>query len=294
MYELKGHYEAEIHENGRATFRSFSNLITQQGKDAFADTALHNLLRTAKVGVGGTPASDEQTKLFAEVGSPAQASTLTVGGVHGDETITVEYIFPEGTFDNVDLSEVGVFTTSGLMFSRALFKDEVGNTIPINVQKTQRLVLRYTLNTTYSTNEVRENLVVAGKTGLTGVRVIPLTRRYAQNTPTTAHEFAPHPASCQQVQVVLVSDPLFDGPSYPAANNDKELLLNAFLPSPYSPGSRVRQVSIKIDSQYGNKGTKGLLITHPVLGTVACLVFDSVVTKNPDFRLFFDFEFDWS
>lgn len=298
---LRGRYFVEVFEQDQlAQTLDVPNLVTQQGRDNFAALSIAELLHSCQVGVGQMPVSDEQTKLAASIGTTASAQAINVVSSDSSDTLTVQFSFPEGTFDNVDLSEVGVFDKNGKLFSRALFKNALGNMEPLTVQRTQRVVVTYSLQLIRPEAPIEAQLQVAGMGGILHVhtlRVFPQTRpRYMRDGSGVLHEFAPNPVSLNKCTVNVITDPTYAGVPGSTSSTDKESIpAPALVLSPYLAGSSSRKFSARVDSQYGNKpsGITGIEVVHPTLGVMLTATVEPSVVKSADYRFYFDLSLDW-
>lgn len=132
----------------------FKNLIVNTGLDGMVSSIIANgasasLTRYCAVGTGNTAPVAGDTTLQAEISTRAQANSSPgtvysyVAGPPDYFEASTDYLFLE-TAANGNLTEVGFFSLSaaGVMFSRQLFKDELGN--PTTVTKTSADQLRIT------------------------------------------------------------------------------------------------------------------------------------------------------
>lgn len=297
MPALRGRYVLRVQEQGETLSTHHTpNLITQQGLDDFAAYPAPVLLAQAALGVSSVPASDEQTRLQAQVGAPALASNLTVSHTDDTDLLTAEYVFPEGSFDNVDLAEVGVFTQHGKLFSRALFRNPQGDTEPITVARTQRVVLTYVLELLRPQAPQEAQLVFAGRAGSYRVRVFPQDVPRYQKVGGVLQEFGPSPQSLNLCTLKVITAAGYAGIPGTAPGADTEVAPTGHLVlDPYVPGTRRRQLALRVDSQYGNKtnGITGLEVVHPTLGTVMTLTVEPALTKTADYRVYFDTALEW-
>lgn len=298
---LRGRYLIAVQDTltQEQTQYAVPNLVTQQGRDSYAALSIPELLASCQLGVGQLPVSDEQTKLSASIGSPAQAGSITVQSSTDSDTLLVQYTFPEGAFDNADLAEVGVFDKNGKLFSRALFKNGQGNLEPITVQKTQRVVVTYSLQLIRPEAPIEAQLMVPNMGNVLEahtLRVLPQARARYSKSGSVLNEFGPNPASLNQCSVTVITDPNYQGVPGTVNSADREVLpAPALVLEPYLAGSSSRKFAARIDAQYGNKpsGITGIEVTHPVLGVMLTATVQPSVVKTADFRFYFDLSLDW-
>lgn len=130
----------------------FNNLITNVGLNGIAiakiaDSAAVSLTQYCAVGTGTTAPANTDTTLVSELvsGSRVQRdTTITTSYVSGSpdyHKCLITYLYNEASA-NGNLTEVGFFNAaaSGTMFSRQLFKDDLGT--PTEVTKTSSDQLR--------------------------------------------------------------------------------------------------------------------------------------------------------
>ena len=142
----KGQYQVEI--PGKSCSGWFDNLLLNQGLDNMTTTG--DAFRFCQAGTGSTEPAVGQTALAAWVAG-AQSSygpgSATIDTVNRQWICTWTYTFPEGTFNGVNLTELGTgtATTGTTLSSRALIRDEVGNPVALTVLLEDALVVRYRL-----------------------------------------------------------------------------------------------------------------------------------------------------
>lgn len=154
---FEGFYEIQIvKEDGTLKEGSglnvpFKNLITNAGLDRVGDANLQHTLGygVCKVGTGATIPSVFDTALSAQTGSASgsgSAKTPVINSTTLPYSTTLEYTY---TFNvgavSGNLSEVGIFTPSSVMWSRSLIKDSNGNPTTISILPTEQLKVVYTL-----------------------------------------------------------------------------------------------------------------------------------------------------
>ena len=132
---------------------SFNNLITNAGLDALSGAGPQSsdgasLSRYCGVGTGSTAPANTDTTLVAEKeirtnGTFSSSNISYVAGPPDYYKSFATYLFTESQV-NGNLTEVGFFnaTSAGTMFSRQLFKDDLGS--PTAVTKTSSDQLRIT------------------------------------------------------------------------------------------------------------------------------------------------------
>lgn len=293
----KGRYVLRVEQQGQTLSTHHTpNLITQQGLDDFAALPVPTLLAQAGLGVSSTPASDEQTRLQAQVGPLMVRTNLSASSTDDTDVLTAEYVFPEGSFDNVDLAEVGVFTQTGKLFSRALFRNPQGDAEPVTVARTQRVVLTYVLELARPVAPQEAQLVFAGRAGSYRVRVFPQDVPRYQKVGGTLQEFGPSPQSLNLCTLRVITAAGYAGVPGTAPGADTEVTpVGHLVLDSYEPGSRKRQLALRVDSGYGNKtnGITGVEVVHPALGTVLSLTVEPALTKTQDYRVYFDVGLDW-
>jgi len=141
----KGQYQVEI--PGKSCSGWFDNLLLNQGLDNMTTTGL--AFWYCQVGTGSTEPAVGQTALAALAAGAVSASsgTATIDTVNRQWICTWTYTFPEGTFNSINLTEIGTgtATTGTTLSSRALIRDEVGNPVALTVLLEDALVVRYRL-----------------------------------------------------------------------------------------------------------------------------------------------------
>ncbi len=148
----KGQYQVEkLNKNGEVIFASpwFDNIITDVGLDLYASPSASLSLRYCVVGTGTSTPLVTDTSLENQIAqselasSTVPASIVEVGPpLRAYNTTTYNF----GLGDVVgNITEVGVTTAGGTLYSRALFKDGVGNPTSITVLADEQLRIQYRL-----------------------------------------------------------------------------------------------------------------------------------------------------
>lgn len=147
---LEGRYTIQKLDKSGKVISEFvvMNLITDTGMNLYGSNSPSFNLAWCRVGTGtGTPAFTD-TSLGNEIGlsdgSPSKSTTREASPDWYTET-SITYNFALGSVVG-NITEVGVSTTNtGNLFSRALFKDELGNPVSITVLSDEQLRVVYTL-----------------------------------------------------------------------------------------------------------------------------------------------------
>ena len=153
---FSGHIHAELIDAKTHRVKRqwhFRNLITNGGLNGMNNTAVTAtstiLAKYCGVGTGSTAPANTDTTLVAEIAGRVQyvASpgpiTSYVAGSPDYHKVVADYLFTEAQA-NGNLTEIGFFSASsaGTMFSRQLFKDDLGT--PTTVVKTSSDQLKVT------------------------------------------------------------------------------------------------------------------------------------------------------
>lgn len=154
---LGGFYRVTIkRRDGSTRYQShwMPNIITNAGLDRFGQG---DFMSNCRVGTGTTTPHPEDNALVQEAASTSSRANEAASAEQYPPyagTRSVDFTFPEGTFNsNLNLSEVGVGWSSQL-FSRALFVDINGNTTSVTVLSDEILVIRYKLYNYAPTEDV--------------------------------------------------------------------------------------------------------------------------------------------
>lgn len=101
-----------------------TNLVTSAGKTYFAQRVLNLTPATISqiaIGTGTSPTTPATTSMSNEVGTRINVQSQTVGGA-GNNEITVTGSFGQNNpVSNTNISEVGLFSSSGALLARATF-----------------------------------------------------------------------------------------------------------------------------------------------------------------------------
>lgn len=298
-FHVEGEYQALVYQGETLVHQVHSkNVITQQGKEYFAellDGQFHRLTRECVVGVSSIPPSDEQTNLLASVAATLTVTSRTRGGTLGNESFSTVFEFAEGALDNVDVSEVGIKTESGVLFSRSLFKNESEQLTPITVLKDQRLVVTYTLKFSYLSGNDNATINIAG-IGNKNLRIVPVGLHIRDGASNQFTGLSPKGT----YQVTVINQDTFDAQpgvwtSVPASGVREDA--GTLQVGNYIPGSRTRIVSVRIPENVGNTGIKAVLIHQGALSLsnppFYAVVFEEMFSKSNQYRLYIDFEQTW-
>lgn len=127
---------------------SFPNLITNNGMDILGGSSTpSSFIHRCSVGTGTALPAFTNTSLETLIASSTTNTKTYVnsGAAPWYQAVRAKFTFPSGTFNGQSLSEVGVFNTSGVMFSRSLIKDSAGNTTKVVVLDNESLEIVYEL-----------------------------------------------------------------------------------------------------------------------------------------------------
>ena len=164
--ELAGEYEVSI-ANTETKVRKhycFHNLITDVGLNTFgssAETMYNNQLRYCQLGSGSSAPLVTDTQLASPLTSKVEndlvrwgsgqtsTSQLTTSPYYVEYGLT--YTFSQGSVVG-NISEMGVFTDSSALFSRALIKDSNGNPITITVTAIEQVTVKYKIRNYFTSH----------------------------------------------------------------------------------------------------------------------------------------------
>ena len=139
---MKGHVSVEvIHDDGRTEVIEQDNVVTNDGRDAFAALLAQDTSAfPSHIGVGtsATAAAVTDTALGAEVDRNAILADFASGGV-----ATFKSYFSQSEANGSTLAEVGMFdaSTSGTLMCRSILSVTVAKTSSISLNITWTLTL---------------------------------------------------------------------------------------------------------------------------------------------------------
>jgi len=148
---------------------TFKNIITDAGLDAIGNgTQIGSLVNYLAVGTGSTTPAVSQTTLDTQLGARYNAN----GGFADVVSSEASYAYWElertrvipTTDGNGNLTELALFSaaTSGTMWMRQLFRDEVGDPTTIVKQSTQQLRVTYAWRIYPTLTAGTSNIVIDG------------------------------------------------------------------------------------------------------------------------------------
>lgn len=139
----------------------YKQLIVSVGLDWIAtNSTILTVSDFCRVGTGVTAPASNQTGLVSQVGVSSAAAVNLSGTNSGVSpwwhASTRDYQFAAGTVDGVALSELGFFnfSTGGVMFSRLLFRDGIGDPTTITLLADEILEVSYEIRTYVPTGDV--------------------------------------------------------------------------------------------------------------------------------------------
>jgi hypothetical protein len=189
--KLAGKYRLEVRKAKDGSLRQeleFDNLIVDQGMNLFSRSTGSTSLPWAMVGTGTTTPTVNDTQLANRVASSGgSTSTNIVNQTTGTSTsepyygfYRLTYRFVPGSLNNVNLTEVGVGTTTTSVFSRALIVDGNGDPTSITVLSDEFLDVTYELRLYPFVDDQTDTITI------TNVGTINVTRRPIAVTAVTA------------------------------------------------------------------------------------------------------------
>ena len=141
---VKGQYRVVVNSGEREHI--IPNLITDFGMNSLHNTNPATSIFRCSLGSGSTPPSFTDTLLETQIATSTTKVSTTYsnsGEAPWWQKVSVAFSFPPSTA--LSIRELGVFTSGGSLFSRALVVDQFGNPTTITVLPTEELVVYYEL-----------------------------------------------------------------------------------------------------------------------------------------------------
>lgn len=172
---VSGHFTLLVQrKDGKGRIRTvrkhkFDNLITDFGLNSMASLAVaesrRDIIRSVQVGSGSTPPAVSDTSLQAHVATRGVTTETPTRGV-----VTNQYHWRRWTWQfaqgvaagNLNEIGVGVNTSAGSLFSRALILDSSGNPVTLTILPTEFLTVVYELRNYPPTGDLVRNVTIDG------------------------------------------------------------------------------------------------------------------------------------
>lgn len=151
------------------------NMIVKSGLNAVGGSS--NLLYQCCVGTNSTTVSFEDTALGAQTAATSTVQSSNYGSNASSpyyRWIRKVFRFGQGTASG-NLAEVGMKTSSGILFSRALIVDSAGIPTTLSILSDEYLDITYELRTYIDTADKTQTLVVNGDTYNVTLRAADVT-----------------------------------------------------------------------------------------------------------------------